>query len=108
MLIAESSLYVLLKLQLPKRVVEVVVVASLTLDQVLSKFQVSCIIFLIFCLVFFGTFRIFKLPDKEFLFPGVDCRELPICSTDTKTTQKSGSGGSSLLNLRSGAEQIPG
>ena len=42
------------------------------------------------------------------LFLGVDCRELPVCSTDTKTTKKGGSGGSSLLNLRSGAEQVPG
>ncbi len=42
------------------------------------------------------------------LFLGVDRRELPVCSTDTKNTNSGGSGGSSILNLRTGRVQVPG
>ena len=44
-----------------------------------------------------------------FSFLGIDCREeLPFCSEEVETTESGGSGGSSILNLRTAGGQVPG
>ena len=43
-----------------------------------------------------------------FLFVGINFRELPFCSEGVETTESGGSGGSSILNLRTAGGQVPG
>ena len=84
----------------------------------LSRFQVSSIIFFYFLFGSLGFKPSFSFLTGHFqkrlrinrmlLFIGVDCRELPVCSTGTKTTNNDNSGGSSILNLRTGRVQVPG